>query len=379
MAKTRLHELYELGQSAWLDNINRLMIKNGKLKEMIDNGLSGQTSNPTIFDKAISSSSDYDKEIKGLSEEGKSAFEIYDDLTVKDVQDAADLFIEVYKRTQGKDGYVSLEVNPTLAMNTDESIKECKRLHKKVNRPNVMFKIPSTNAGFPAIEELLSVGININITLIFSLEQYVKTAQAFLSGLEKFSSKGGDLSKVASVASVFVSRVDTAIDKMLEERITKETDASKKAKLESLKGKAAVAGSSRIFSKHIDIFSKEAFKKLESKGASIQRVLWGSTSTKNPAYNDIKYVTELIAKNTVNTIPEKTLNAFVDHGVVKEALKPGDKGSENILAELMKYGIDIDEVCRKLLEDGVASFEKSFNSLLDTIKNKSRQLHGSKK
>jgi len=264
-------------------------------------------------------------------------------------------------------------------MNTDESIKECKRLHKKVNRPNVMFKIPSTNAGFPAIEELLSVGININITLIFSLEQYVKTAQAFLSGLEKFSSKGGDLSKVASVASVFVSRVDTAIDKMLEERITKETDASKKAKLESLKGKAAVAGSSRIFSKHIDIFSKEAFKKLESKGASIQRVLWGSTSTKNPAYNDIKYVTELIAKNTVNTIPEKTLNAFVDHGVVKEALKPGDKGSENILAELMKYGIDIDEVCRKLLEDGVASFEKSFNSLLDTIKNKSRQLHGSKK
>jgi len=355
------------------------MIKNGKLKEMIDNGLSGQTSNPTIFDKAISSSSDYDKEIKGLSEEGKSAFEIYDDLTVKDVQDAADLFIEVYKRTQGKDGYVSLEVNPTLAMNTDESIKECKRLHKKVNRPNVMFKIPSTNAGFPAIEELLSVGININITLIFSLEQYVKTAQAFLSGLEKFSSKGGDLSKVASVASVFVSRVDTAIDKMLEERITKETDASKKAKLESLKGKAAVAGSSRIFSKHIDIFSKEAFKKLESKGASIQRVLWGSTSTKNPAYNDIKYVTELIAKNTVNTIPEKTLNAFVDHGVVKEALKPGDKGSENILAELMKYGIDIDEVCRKLLEDGVASFEKSFNSLLDTIKNKSRQLHGSKK
>lgn len=364
MAKTTVERLGEFGQSVWIDNINRSMIDGGKLEEMIKTGLRGMTSNPTIFDKAISSSNDYDKKIKELCRQGVSTFEIYDCLTVRDVQDAADLFKSVYEKTNGLDGYVSLEINPKLASKTQETIDEGRRLFKKVSRPNVMFKVPSTDAGFAAIEELLSDGMNINITLIFSLEQYIKTAQAFINGIRKLLQKGKDLSQVRSVASVFVSRIDATVDKMIDEKNITDT----------LKGKAAVANSNLIFQKYIEIFGGSEFKKLAEKGANLQRVLWGSTSTKNPAYSDIKYVTELIGKNTVNTMPENTFKAFLDHGTIEEALSSGTKGPQDIIDDLKTHGININSVCEKLLRDGVVAFEKSFDSLLGSIEKKSETL-----
>lgn len=372
MSKTKIEELAEFGQSVWLDSINRSMIENGKLQEMINTGLKGMTSNPTIFDKAISSSTDYDEKIKELHKLGKSTFEIYDELTVRDVQDAADIFKPVYEKTRGFDGYVSLEINPKLAWKTEETIKEGKRLYEKVNRPNVMFKVPSTEAGFGAIEELLSQGINVNVTLIFSLEQYVKTARAFLKGMKRLLEKQGDLSRICSVASVFVSRIDTATDKMIDERISKEQDENIKNKLKSLRGKAAVANSKLIFQKYLEIFSGKEFKPLKDKGTNVQRVLWGSTGTKDPNYSDIKYVSELIGSPTVNTVPEKTLDAFLDHGVIEEALTQNVKEVKEVIGTLKGFGIDLSVICAKLLEDGVIAFEKSFDSLLNTIEIKSR-------
>ena len=369
MAKTTIQKLDEFGQSIWLDNINRSMIKTGKLKEMLQEGLLGMTSNPTIFDKAISSA-EYDEKIKELCVSGKSGFEIYDDLTVKDVQDAADIFKTVYEKTNGLDGYVSLEVNPKLALKKAETIEEAKRLHKKVNRPNVMLKIPATTEGFGAIEELVGQGINVNATLIFSLEQYKGTAQAYLRGIKKFAGKQGDLTKVRSVASVFVSRVVNIVDKLIDERMAGGGSGS----LQSLKGKAAVANSKRIFDEYTGIFSGHGFAELKKKGANPQRALWASTSTKNPAYSDIKYVTELTGKNTVNTLPDKTYAAFMDHGTVKDSLASGSKDANDAIEGLKKEGINVDSVCKKLLDDGVKAFEKSFESLLNTIETKTKAL-----
>ena len=365
MALSKLDELAQIGQSIWLDNISRSMIENGKLKEEISLGLRGMTSNPSIFDNSISSSADYDGAIKKLAGEGKSTFEIYDDLTVRDVQDAADMFRPVYDKTGGVDGYVSLEINPELAMKTEETIEEGRRLFKKVNRPNVMFKVPSTNAGFEAISELLGDGINVNVTLIFSLDQYVRTAHAYIEGMKRFLARGGDMSKVHSVASVFVSRVDTAVDKMIDARAEEE-------KLKSFRGKAAVANSRLIFSKYHEIFSGNEFLALKNKGANLQRVLWGSTGTKDPSYSDIKYVTELIGNPTVNTIPDKTLAAFMDHGVIKESLTKDAGDAGNIIDSLREAGIDVNKVCLKLLDEGVTAFQKSFESLLNAIETKKK-------
>jgi len=369
-----LQQLNSLGQSIWLDNINRAMIESGKLKELIVQGLLGMTSNPTIFDKAISSSSEYDEKMIELAKEGKSTFEIYDELTIKDVQDATDLFRPVYEKTKRSDGYVSLEINPKLAYNTKETIEEGKRLWKKVNRANLMLKVPSTNEGFEAVQELIALGMNINVTLIFSLEQYINTFKAYRNGIKRFMEGGGDVSKVHSVASVFVSRVDTVVDSMLDEMIAKSGNQQEKEKIESLKGKAAVANSAIIYARYLEFISSSDFKDLQKKGANIQRVLWGSTSTKNPAYNDIKYVTELIGKSTVNTVPDETLSAFLDHGKAKEALTMDVSGSQKIINELKGTGIDVNDVCRQLLENGVIAFEKSFDSLLDHIENKANKL-----
>jgi transaldolase len=372
MALTRIAELASFGQSIWLDSISRSMMKTGKLQDLINKGLRGMTSNPTIFDKAISSGIDYENKISELHELGRSTFEIYDDLTVRDIQDAADLFKPVYDKSGGRDGYVSLEINPKLAFQTEETIKEGRRLFEKVNRPNVMFKVPSTNDGFGAIEELLSDGINVNITLIFSLEQYEKTAHAFLRGLKRLLEKQGDLTKIASVASVFVSRIDTAVDKMIDELLSQEQNGDTKNRLVSLRGKAAVANSKIIFQKHLEIFSGEEFRALQDRGANVQRPLWGSTGTKDPSYSDIKYVTELIGKPTVNTLPEKTLEAFIDHGTVKEALTEDNQGALDVIASLRDFGIDIKTVCARLLQEGVAAFENSFDSLLQTIDAKNK-------
>jgi len=365
MSKSKLNELAQIGQSIWLDNISRSMIESGKLKEEISRGLRGMTSNPSIFDNSISSSADYDGAIKKLAGQGKSTFEIYDDLTVRDVQDAADMFRPVYEKTGRVNGYVSLEINPDLAMKTLETIEEGRRLFKKVNRPNVMFKVPSTDAGFEAITDLLGDGINVNATLIFSLDQYIKTARAYIEGMKRLHARGGDMSKVHSVASVFVSRLDTAVDKMMDARAGEEG-------LGSFRGKAAVANSRLIFRKFHDIFSGDEFRALKNKGANQQRVLWGSTGTKNPSYSDIKYVTELIGSPTVNTLPDKTLAAFMDHGVIKESLTRDAGDADNLIESLKGSGIDVNKVCLKLLDDGVAAFQKSFESLLNSIETKKR-------
>jgi transaldolase len=363
MSKTTIEELGEWGQSVWLDYISRSLLKSGKLRELIGLGLTGMTSNPTIFDQAISSGNEYDEQIRELQRMGKSVFEIYDDITIKDIQDAADTFQPVYDLTKGFDGYVSLEINPQLAYKTQETIEEGERLAKKVNRPNVMFKVPATDAGYGAITALLGEGINVNVTLIFSLGQYRKTAAAYQEGIKKLIQNRGDARSVRSVASVFVSRLDTAVDNLLDQLQGKGDSAS-------LKGKAAIANAGIIYQEYVDIFSSDEFKQLEGQGASIQRCLWGSTGTKNPAYSDIKYVSELIGKNTINTVPEKTFQAFLDRGIVREALTKDADAAHQIITSLQKLGIDINAVCVQLLKDGVIAFERSFLSLLDAIQKK---------
>ena len=364
MAKTTIERLNGFGQSAWLDNISRSMIESGRLKEMIGLGLRGMTSNPSIFDKAIRLSSDYDAKIEELRSADRTTFEIYDELTARDVKDAADIFKPVYEATKGLDGYVSLEVNPKLAFKKEETIEEARRLFAKVARPNVMFKIPATDTGYGAIEVLLAEGININATLIFSLEQYRMTAHSFVRGIERLLQKEGDLSRVHSVASVFVSRIDTFVDGLIGENEA----------LRSLKGKAAVANSSLIFKEYMEIFNSPSFKRLKEKGANIQRVLWASTGTKNPAYSDIKYVIELIGKNTVNTLPESTFNAFLDHGAIEETLGQDASDATRALDILKDSSIDIKDICSRLLQDGIVAFEKSFDSLLDSIEEKAANL-----
>ena len=374
MKKTTIHQLNEFGQSVWLDYISRSLIDTGRLNRLIDQGVRGLTSNPTIFDKAISKSSDYDKYIRDSKEKRKTTFEMYDDITVRDIQDAADAFGEIYKSTNGDDGYVSLEIDPMLAYDKEKTVTEGKRLYAKVRRANVMFKVPSTDAGFSAVTALLAEGINVNVTLIFSLQQYVNTANAYLKGIEKLLQRGGDASRVRSVASVFVSRVDTLADDLIAARLQSLSDDAEKAQLAKLKGMSAIANAAVIYDKYQEIFSGEKYNSLHKKGGNIQRLLWGSTSTKNPAYSDTKYVTELIGKNTVNTIPEKTLEAFLDHGRMEEAL-PGDmRQAQDVIKGLGRFGIDINDVCKKLLEDGVVAFQKSFASLLKAIEEKAAKL-----
>jgi transaldolase len=367
MSATTIEQLGKVGQSVWFDYISRSLMKSGRLKALIDLGVTGMTSNPTIFDQAINSGDEYDEQIGDLHRQGKTTFEIYDEVTVKDIQEATDTFRPIYERTEGLDGYVSLEINPKLAYNTQETIDEGIRLAAKVNRPNVMFKVPATDDGYEAITALLAEGINVNVTLIFSLEQYQKTAAAYLEGVTKLLQKGGDARQVRSVASVFVSRVDTSVDKLLDQLPDKKEPAS-------LRGKAAVANANVIYREYARIFSGDECKQLAKQGAPVQRVLWGSTGTKNPDYSDIKYVAELIGKDTVNTVPEKTLEAFLDHGVVKETLTAKADEAQGIINALQGFGIDIDAVCEKLLEDGVVAFEKSFDSLLDAIEKKTQDM-----
>ncbi len=374
MKDTALLKLHEYGQSVWIDFISRSLLDSGRLKQLIEQGVYGLTSNPTIFDKAISKSSDYDRPIKEMKAEHETTFEIYDDITVKDIQDAADLFKPVYETTEGLDGYVSLEINPELADDSEGTVTEGKRLYAKVARPNVMLKVPATGAGFVAVSELLSESINVNVTLIFSLQQYIRTSESFMEGIENLRKRGGIAKRVHSVASVFVSRVDTLVDDIIDKKLNTQADGVQRDELGRLLGTAAVANSAVIYDAYSRMFSGVRFEKLRKAGANVQRVLWGSTSTKNPAYSDIKYVAELIGKKTVNTIPEKTLEAFLDHGEVTEAL-PGDlEQAHAIIEALMKYGIDLNDICDKLLKDGVVAFQSSFSSLLEAIEEKAARL-----
>ncbi len=375
MSHTKLHELEKLGQSIWLDYISRPLLETNALQDWVDQGLRGMTSNPTIFNQSISQSKDYDEKISQLKAAGKSTFEIYDELTIRDIQEACDIFEPLYKSTHGQDGYVSLEINPLLANDTAASIKEGQRLYHKAHRKNVMIKVPSTPAGFPVIEELLAAGINVNVTLIFSLKQYENTVNAFFKGLERLSQKQNDLSPIASVASVFVSRIDSAVDEILDKRIP---IVSQKEKLNFLKGKAAIANCQLVFAKSLELANSSRFKSLAAQGAHFQRVLWASTGTKNPAYSNLKYIQELIAKDTVNTVPEKTLKILMtEREMLNLALNGQEAGGAGlVLMDLKAQGIDLEVICNKLLSDGVASFEKSFTELSQSIETKASQLAG---
>jgi transaldolase len=368
---TKMHEVAELGQSIWLDFIRRSFITSGKLQELIDAGLRGITSNPSIFEKAIVDSTDYDAQLQSLVEEGQPVDAIYQALVIEDIQRAADLLRPVYDRTAGGDGYVSLEANPELAHDTQGTIDEVRHLCGAVDRPNVMFKVPATGQGMPAIRTLIGEGININVTLIFGLDQYEEVAEAYVSGLERLAEStaggaaGASLAGVASVASFFVSRVDTLVDKQLE---------SLSPDGQSLKGKIAIANAKVAYARFRHIFSGERWDNLARRGARVQRVLWGSTSTKNPAYSDTYYVDNLIGPDTVNTIPLETLQAFLDHGTVATPLESGLDEARQQLDWLSELGVDLDRVTQKLLDDGVQAFANAFSGLMSSIASRRDQM-----
>ncbi len=356
---TKIHDLAELGQSIWLDYIRRSFITSGDLQKLIDQGVRGVTSNPAIFEKAIAGSDDYDAQMQELVLAGKSVEEIYGALAVEDIQHATDLFQAVYEATQGEDGYVSLEVNPDLANDTEGTLEEARRYFHDLKRPNLMIKVPATKEGIPAVEQLISEGVNVNITLMFSMDHYEAVAEAYIAGLEKLAAKGGDLSRVGSVASFFVSRVDSKLDPLLEE-----------AGAPELKGKVAIANTKLVYQRFKEIFSGERWERLAAQGARVQRPLWASTSTKDPALPDTLYVDTLIGPDTVNTLPPETLEAFLDHGTVAITVEDHLDEARAQLARLAELGIDLDTATEELQEEGVDKFSKPFASLMNSITQK---------
>jgi transaldolase len=365
MGDSRLHQLSALGQSVWIDFLSRDMLRKGELERMMrEDAVVGVTSNPTIFQKAISAGDAYDEQLREVLREERDPKEVFIRLAAKDVGDALDLLRPVWDEGRGQDGYVSLEVDPTLAADTQGTIGEAQRLHELIDRPNLFVKIPATKEGLPAIEEMIARGRSINVTLIFSLERYAEVAEAYIRGLERLVETGGDPGAVASVASFFVSRVDTEADKRL--------DAIGGA--EVLKGTLAVANAKLAYRQFKQIFAGERWDALAAKGATAQRCLWASTSTKNPAYRDVMYVEELIGPKTVNTMPEETIAAFQDHGEVELTLERNIDEARRILERFAEAGIDYDDVTETLEREGVQKFADSFAELLDGIRAKSGEL-----
>jgi transaldolase/glucose-6-phosphate isomerase len=362
---TILHELANLGQAIWLDYIRRSFMASGELQKLITMGLRGMTSNPSIFEKAIAGSSDYDLQILELVRQGKDAAEIYEALAITDIQQAADLLRPVYESTAGADGYVSLEVSPNLAQDSLGTFEEAQRLWKAVNRPNLMIKIPATQAGLPAITQAIAIGISVNVTLIFALDRYQAVMEAFLQGLEQRLVAGHRLDGVASVASFFVSRVDSKVDRHLEAIIRSE--GANAAQAAALLGKAANANAKLAYQLFREVFSTPRFKRLQEAGAMLQRPLWASTSTKNPAYPDILYVQELIGAHTVNTLPQNTLDAFIDHGSARLTIEEGVEAAQNAIQQLEALGISMPQVTRELEQEGVQAFAEAFDALLASI------------
>ena len=363
-----LVELAKTGQSVWFDQMERKLIATGKLQKMIsEDGLRGLTSNPTIFEKAIAGSEDYDGQLRQLASQGKSRDEIYDALVLEDISNAADVFAPVYRKTNGGDGFVSIEVSPTLANDTKGTIAEAKRLSERLGLPNVMIKIPATPEGIPAIEESIASGININITLIFSNDVYQKVMEAYLRGLERRAEKNLPIGDIASVASFFVSRIDTQADKQIEQRIAASKDENEKRELESLLGKVAIANAKEAYQQFKQVFSSPRFEKLRAKGARVQRPLWASTGTKNPKYRDTLYVEELIGPDTVDTVPPATYEAFKDHGRVIMTLEKDVDNARQVLRKFAQFGFSLEKITQQLTADGVKSFAESFVSLMQTI------------
>ena len=362
-----LVELHRFGHSFWYDNIHRRMLVSGQLKRMIDeDGLRGMTSNPTIFEKAIAGSTDYDDAIRQMVGRGIAVLEIYEALAVADIQAAADLFRPLYERENGRDGYVCLEVSPKLAHDTQATIAEAKRLWGSVGRPNLMIKVPATPAGIPAIEHLIATGLNINVTLLFARETYEQVAEAYIRGLEQRAGEGRNVRQTASVASLFVSRVDTAVDKILE----------KVGAPEELRGKAAIANSKLLYQSYKEIFQGPRFAALRTSGARVQRLLWGSTSTKNPNYSDVMYAEALIGPETVDTMPDATITAFRDHGTARATLEEGVDEARRTFERLAQAGVDIPVVMQQLQDDGVKLFADSFDQLIESLASKREALLG---
>ena len=361
----RLRKLQEVGQSVWLDSLSRDDLQNGNLQRMIEEGVVGVTSNPTIFQQAISGSSLYDEQLQELSEREEDPKEIFLGLASEDIRDACDLLIPVYERTEKLDGYVSLEVSPDLAYDTPATVEEATRLHGLVNRPNLMVKIPATQPGLAAVEEMIATGHSINVTLIFSLERYRAVAAAYIRGLQRLVASGGNPSLVASVASFFVSRVDNEADRQLDER----------GGHDDLKGKLAIANAKLAYAAFRGIFSGEDWEFLESKGATKQRPLWASTSVKNPDYGDVMYVEELAGPDTVNTMPTSTLEAFMDHGELRtqSPVEEDLEGARALIEDLRGAGVHYEEVTEVLEKEGVQTFADSSAELREVIQNKSRQ------
>jgi len=365
MSESRLHQLSELGQSVWIDFLSRKLLQTGELERMMrDDAVVGVTSNPTIFQKAIAEGDLYDEQIRALLDELDDPKEIFWRLAEKDVGDACDQLRPVWDATRGLDGYVSIEVEPDLAGDTDGTIAQARRLHAEIDRPNLYVKIPATKEGLPAIEEMIASGKNINVTLTFSLERYAEVVEAYIRGIERLVESGGDPSRVASVASFFVSRVDTETDRRLDEI----------GGHDELKGKLAIANARLAYQRYKELFSGARWEPLAARGATRQRCLWASTSTKNPAYRDVLYVEELIGPETVDTMPEETIRDFQDHGVVALTLEQGVDEAKRLFAQLAEAGIDYDDVVRVLEDEGVQKFADSFAELLDGIRAKRGEL-----
>jgi transaldolase len=365
-ATNPLKELLKFGQSPWMDYIRRDLLTSGALKKLIqEDGLQGMTSNPTIFEKAITGSKFYSDILDAPDSKSLGAGGVYEKIAVRDVQDAADIFKPVYEQTKARDGYVSLEVSPLLANDTQATLAEARRLWKTVNRSNVMIKVPATPAGIPAIRQLLEDGININITLLFAQSAYEKVAEAYLAALEARAKKNLDISHIASVASFFVSRIDTLIDGQIEAKLKTVTDPAQKSLLSSVEGKVAIANAKLTYRKYQELFGGARWKALADKGAQTQRLLWASTSTKNPKYRDVLYVEELIGKDTVDTIPPATFDAFRDHGKLRASLTENVDDAAKVMANLEKAGISMKDATEKLVVDGVKLFADAFHQLLE--------------
>lgn len=374
MKQNPLRELERFGQSIWIDFIRRDMIVSGELQRLIEeDGVSGVTSNPSIFEKAIAGSHDYDESISALTQEGKTAEEVYQLLTVEDIQMVADRLRPVYDRTGGGDGFVSLEVSPRLAYDTAGTVAEARLLWSRVRRPNLMIKVPATQAGLPAIEELTGEGINVNITLLFGLPRYKEVAHAYIAGLEKLAGKGGDLERVASVASFFLSRIDVLLDPMLERRMLVGGPEAEIAA--RLRGQAAIASARVAYQLYKEIFGSARFGRLAARGARRQRLLWASTSTKNPSYSDVKYIEPLIGAETINTLPVETLAAYRDHGRPSLSLEEDISRAYHILGDLASVGIDLDSATARLEGQGVENFVSALDRLMDALREKQSAVH----
>jgi len=370
MKNNPLKKLETLGQSIWLDYIRRDLISSGKLRRLIDDdGLTGMTSNPAIFEKAIAESNIYDQDIRDLALKKKDVKGIYEALSQRDVQSAADEFRSVYEKTDGKDGYVSLEVNPHLAHDTKGTIEEARLLWTALNRPNVFIKVPATSEGLPAIKQLISEGINVNVTLLFGLPRYRQVAEAYIAGLETYAAQGKPLKHLASVASFFVSRIDALVDLLLEKLIAQSDQKVDLAK--KVHGQVAIASAKMAYQIYKEIFGSDRFKKLAYKDARVQRLLWASTSTKNPDYSDVKYIESLIGLDTINTVPPETIDAYRDHGDPKSRLNQDVKEAAWIMERLPELGINLDKVTQQLEDEGVKKFNEPFDKLMVSLIKKS--------